>query len=152
MSNSAAFTADFNALFALAFLASGQATAAGSGDDTKVTGNTIDLSGFRSGTIAIPYSATLQQDETLSMAVEIQESDDGTSWDTAEELQASAVEATGDTGGSTETGIVRIADNFEGRKRYVRVNVTPDLSASGTDTAFWTAVLVQGGAEELPAA
>lgn len=122
------------------------ATAGGTGDATEVTGATVDRLGFGSAAVAIAYTTTLAATKTLSLAVSVQESDDGTNWDTAEVLQAATVQATGDTGGSTETGVLKIVDSYETRARYVRYNVTPDLSNTATDTASIACVVVLGGA------
>lgn len=128
----------------------GTATAGGSGDNTKVTGQTINRQGFLSGVLAVAFKATLAEDETVSFAVEVQESADGSNWGTAEVLQAATVAATGDTGGSTEYGVVEINENLKGRKKYVRYNITPDLSATTTDTLTWGATFVLGGADVKP--
>ena len=122
------------------------ATAGGTGDNTKVTGATVDRVGYGSAAVAIAYTATLAATKTLSFAVEVQESDDGSTWGTATALQAATVQATGQSGGSTETGVLKISDSFETRARYVRYNVTPDLSNTGTDTASVAVTVVLGGA------
>lgn len=131
-------------------IGAGIATAAGAGDATKVTGQTIDRDNFFSASIMISYKTTLAEDETLSFAIERQESEDGTTWDTAVAEQSATVAATGATGGSTEYGVVKIDVNLTAQKQYVRYNVTPDLSASGTDTLTWAAACVLGGARTIP--
>ncbi len=128
----------------------GTATAGGTGDNTKVTGQAIDRLGFESGVLAIAYKAALAEGKTLSFAVEYEESADGSNWDTAVSLQSATVCSTGGTGGSTNHGVVEIDLNLRPRKRYVRYNVTPDLNATGTDTVTWAGVLVAGGASVKP--
>ena len=147
---SQAVLSEFSALLNGAYAGSGTAVAAGTGDNTEVTGTTIDLDGFRSGALLITYTTALDEDETLSFGVKVQESSNGTDWDTAEVIQALTAKATGGTGGSTVTGCEKYAVNFEGRKRYLRFNITPDLSRGATDTARWAGTLVRGGAENLP--
>lgn len=127
------------------------ATAGGTGDASAVTGATIDRLGYGSAKFVIAYKTTLTDTKTLSYAAEYQESADGTNWDTATALQASTVAKTGD---STTNFVGQVEFNLDlsGKKKYIRFNFTPDLSASSTDTALSAAVAILGGAEVLPAA
>lgn len=124
-------------------------TAAGTGDNTKVTGQTIDRLGSSgsmadSGVLAVAWQAALTNTKTLSFACELAESADGTNYDTAEVVQAATVVY---TAGSSATfhGVKEYTIDLSGRKRYIRFNLTPDLNASGTDTAVYGAVFVMGG-------
>jgi len=141
---------DLGSYVKAAVVGAGQATAGGSGDDTKVTGQTINRQGYLSGVLVIAFKATLAESKTVSFAVEVQESADGSSWDTAEVLQEATVAATGGAGGSTVYDTVEINENLKGRKKYVRYNITPDLSATDTDTLEWGAAAILGGASTLP--
>lgn len=125
-------------------------TAAGTGDNAEVTGQTIDRDGYDSAVVSIAYLATLADTESISFAVDIQESSDGSSWDTAEELQAATTAVTS-SGGTNEHGVVELDVNLSGRKQYVRFNVTPNLSAGATDTALFATTVILGGASTLPA-
>lgn len=130
-------------------------TAAGTGDATKVTGQTLDRKQSdgalaHSCVVSTAYLAALQATETLSLAHELQESADGSTWDTAEAIEASTVKATGEAGGSNERGVDEHSVNLMARKRYIRFNVTPDLSASGTDTATFHTQAVLGGFDIIP--
>ena len=131
-------------------------TAAGTGDATKVTGDTVDrkVSGGSaladSLVLVTAYLAALADTKTLSFAIELQESSDDSSWDTAEVVIAATVVATGTTGGTNETGVNVQNISLRSRKRYIRFNLTPDLSATATDTALFTASAVLGGYEQLP--
>jgi len=127
-------------------------TAAGTGDATKVTGQSIDLLGKTSGgsgILVVSGVAALTAAKTLSIAVELQESSDNSSWDTAEVVEAATVvaSATGNNQFVRSYGIL-----LKSRKRYIRFNVTPDLSHSGTDTATFSSCLVIAGDDVLPAA
>jgi len=129
--------------------------AAGTGDNTAITGANIDLQALgnpRSAKICIPYTTTLQATETLSLTAIVQHDSDS-AWGTvatfATQLTATVI-ATGDTGGSTETGVIELDINLEGAKQYVRSIITPDLSASGTDTFKIGCCWVLGGFGELP--
>ncbi len=132
-------------------------TAAGTGDNTAVTGTSIDR--FYSGTtlassalVVINYLAALDTDETISFTVTLQDSDDNSTWNTAVALGAKTVAHTG-TGtnhsgvqeASGSNAISALAVNLESYGRYVRFNVTPDLSRAGTDTAVWGCVAILSG-------
>lgn len=129
-------------------------TAAGSGDNTEVSGPYIDRRGFLSAKLVIHYKAVLQQDETISIAANLQDADStgGSGLGDFGNAVANAVQATGGAGGSTEEGVVELDVDLSGAKQYVRAQFTPDLSASGTDTAIVSAVLILGGADVIPAA
>lgn len=130
------------------------ATAAGSGDNTAVTGAIIDRNAIgnpQSAVLAIPFTATLAEGETLSIGYTVEEGQANDLSD-VETLQtaALAVVATGPSGGGTVTGTFEVNVPLMGAGRYVRANFTPDLSAGATDTAALSAVLVLGGADRLP--
>jgi len=151
---------DINA-HVLGAAANAQATAAGvaivltagaTEDNVEVEGQTINRQGFSSCVVMIPFLATLAQDKTLSFGVKYQDSADGSTWNTAVVMQAATVAATGDTGGSNESGIVTLNLLLDPLAQYIRFNITPDMSATGTDTAVWAAACVLGGDDTLPAA
>jgi hypothetical protein len=100
--------------------------------------------------VATGFRAALSQDETLSLTIELQESADGAAWDTAEAVIGATVVATGGTGGSNETGANTQNITLRSRKRYIRFNITPTMSAGATDTALFASVGVLGGYEQLP--
>lgn len=126
------------------------ATAGGAGDNSAVTGASIDRLGYESCKLVIGYKTTLAASETLQFAVEYQESDDNSSWDTAVALQAAT---TAKTGAATNFhGDVEFDVDLGAKKRYIRFNFTPNMSAAGTDTAICMAVCVLGGSNVLPAA
>lgn len=156
---------NIGATLALKSIGAGTLTAGGTGDATKVTGNTIDRapSGgrtagdsstpapmFLSASLGIAGIAVLTSGKKLSMAVEIQDSSDGTNFNTAVVLQAS-LQVTPASLGTTEIKWQNKIDvNLKPYQRYVRFNVTPDLDASGTDTANWAGIAALGGTDQLP--
>lgn len=127
-------------------------TAAGTGDNTAVTGKSVDRLGYESLTALIGCHAKMAATETLSIAAEYQESDDNSSWDTAVALQASTVALTGGSGGTTEFAVLKFDLDLRGKKRYIRINHTPNLSAGSADIAATMVIVVKGGADVLPAA
>ena len=127
--------------------------AASGTDNSKKTGEKIDTKGYGSGVLSLSYIATLTAAKTLSFAIEEAQSDNNSDWDAAVALQASTVVITGASGGSVDaTGTSKIAINFAGKKRYLRYNITADLSHTSVDTAAFTAVVIKGGAVVKPAA
>jgi hypothetical protein len=126
-------------------------TAAGTGDNTAVTGQTIDTyaSGQRgeSGVLIIGAHCKLTATKVLTVAAELQESADGSAWDTAEALYAATtvVSGTGQQFDEKETHV-----KLKGRKRYIRFNFTPNLTAGATDTADIVALFVMGGCRRTP--
>lgn len=134
------------------------ATAAGSGDNTAVTGATVDRLDSSTGGLAesavfdIAWQATLAATKTLTIkTVTVDTSADGSTWTTGYlTFTDPGVVGTGASGGSTEKGVVQLTANLTSAQRYVRVNFTPDLSASGTDTASLVAMAVLAGQDRLP--
>jgi hypothetical protein len=130
------------------------ATAGGSGDNTAVTGVIIDRAALNwpaSAVFAVPFTTTLAATQTLSVAMTVQDGDNDALSDAGTfATRANAVVATGPSGGGTVTGTVELDVNLTGAKRYVRLNFTPDLSASGTDTAALSGVVAFGGQRRLP--
>jgi hypothetical protein len=125
-------------------------TAAGAGDNTEITGDSINLSSLASRpssvVVEIPVTATLAATETCIVVGELEKSVDGSTWS---DLVASAtlLTLTGASGGSTEKGVARIgADLIQSDANYIRFKATPDLSRAGTDTMqVGAAVAVFGG-------
>jgi hypothetical protein len=133
--------------------------AAGAGDNTAVTGASINRKtpggiGFNACVLALAYKCVQAGATTFSLQVEVQEADDNGSgapgaFGTATVLQASSV---AQTGPGTVTGMLELADpNFASRKQWVRYNYTPDLSAGATDTFVTALSAILGGADILPA-
>lgn len=132
-------------------------TAGGTGDNTAVTGLTIDRQACgmpQNAVFSLAYQATLAAGQTLSIkSVGLEHSADGSTWVAytppgGVPASPGAV-ATGQTGGSTERGVARVAAILSGANRYVRLNWTPDLSAAGTDTATVAAIATMAGFDRL---
>lgn len=117
------------------------ATAAGTGDATEVTGAEIDMEQYESGYIEIGYVTTLTADKTLSFETQQADCDtSGGSYTADAAVQAATVVATG-----AQTGLEGIhkidlpSETLKALKRYVKFKITPDLSHTGTDTCTWSA-------------
>ncbi|TJW14453.1 MAG: hypothetical protein E5W82_10785 [Mesorhizobium sp.] len=133
------------------------ATAAGAGDATEVDCAWIDreLEGIgmaQSAKLVIAFTAALATGETLSFAGNFQDATAlaGTGSADFASAFAAAVVATGDSGGSTETGTYEVDIDLAGAREFIRTQITPNLSASGTDTCEWSAVLVLYGDHNQP--
>ncbi len=130
-------------------------TAGGTGDATLATGLAIDrnaLGSPLSASFAVRYKAALAAAATLSLSASVETDDNsGFSSPTVLATFSSAVVDTGATGGSTQRGVVRFPVDFAGAEQYVRLKVTPDLSAGSVDTAELSAVAILGGQDNLAA-
>ncbi len=129
-------------------------TAAGAGDNTAVTGVTLDR--FATGSmpldavVVIAWQATLASAQTLTIKnVAIEHSVDGSSWSTYKTWTDPGIVATGVA--TAVKGVVELGLDLSSAKRFVRANHTPDMSASGTDTATTVVLLVLAGYDRLPA-
>lgn len=115
------------------------ATAAGTGDNTEVTCSVyLDLTARnwpKSAVFGVQYQTNLTEAKTLSISGVVEHSADNSTFATLKSY-AKTVQATGASGGSTNSiGIAEIDADLSGAARYVRFKYTPDLNASGTDTA-----------------
>ncbi len=130
------------------------ALAAGTGDATEIDGSAIDRfvlgQQVLSAKLIVQWLTTLDTGETLSIAANFQDSPTGTDqWTDYGDVLAAVIVVT--AGSDTEfEGVVELDVSLGGAKQHVRVQVTPDLSRAGTDTAEISGVVVFGGADELP--
>ncbi len=129
--------------------AAGRLVAGGTGDNTEITGATLNLASLAGRPASVVFEiigrGVLAAAATLVIAAELESSADGSTW---EDLVASAtvLTLTGGGGGSTELGVGRIGvDLIKEDVNYIRVKMTPNLSAANTDTAEVAAVAVFGG-------
>lgn len=140
---------DSGALFKAQAIGASSAVAAGTGDATAVSGPCIDVSGYESAKFVITYKTTLGAAETLTFAVEYQQVDtDATAFETAVVVKAATVAKTGAV--TAGIGTVEYDIPLHDKKRYFTINFTPNLSASGTDTAVFSGVLLLTGANKNP--
>ena len=117
------------------------ASVAGAGSDNNaVAGVAFDRLNAETVELVLCGTATLGQDETISVVnVALEESEDNSTFDTAVNIiTTDQVLATGDTGGSTESFAAHFKIDLataDVKKRYLRITVTYDLSRADTDTA-----------------
>ena len=120
--------------------------AGGTGDNTATTSDAIDTLNSNAGIFTIMGTATLGEDDTLTLkSVKVTQSDtSGGSYTDAIELidSSGSVVATGGTGGSTETGSYSARVDLSLYKRYVKLVYTPDLSRANTDVGTLSSALI----------
>ena len=132
-------------------------TAAGSGAATEIDGDGIDRqalgSMMESVDVVIHGNVTMASGETLSIALNLQDSATDGSYSDFGTAVASVVVKTA-TGGALTAAGFEFESSFDirGAERWMRVQVTPDLGRAGTDTALIEGVIVFGGAATQPAA
>lgn len=131
-------------------------TAGGTGDNTAITGVTIDRQAYGavplSASLALLSEAVLAATNTISWkSVKIQDSADGSTWADYLTYTDPGVVATGPTGGGTVRTATKLAANLSSARRYIRAVATPDMSAANTDTAKVAAMFIFGGFEAIPA-
>jgi len=134
----------------LAGLAWALVAAAGSDNAAKTT-DVIDRKGYLSGVLEIPWNATAVTDtKTLSIGVRRFQSADNSAWDAAEVILAPTVVFTAANPTLAGTGTVEIDQDLSACKRYVKYEVTADLSHTSVDTACYGCVFILGGADTAP--
>ncbi len=116
---------------------------------------------YYSGLVVIDYLATLTSNSSLTFYVQYQDAavDLATAYSTNVTLMKYVVPSVpADTTGlitaatiaTTATtkveGVVSIPINLRGKNQFVRLNIIPSLTNSGTDTAEWHADVIVNGA------
>lgn len=137
--------------------ASTSALAGGTGDNTQIVGDTFDRGAAmnfpKSLTIALEYTTTLAANKTLTAKSLVIETSDASDMSGSSNLFAPSdvVLATDSGSGSTLKGSYKYAVDLHGAKQYVRLKWTPDLNATGTDTAVVEGQLLFGDSYIKPA-
>lgn len=133
------------------------ATAGGTGDATEVDGAYVDRLAsdhgpFMSMKVIITFTTTLAAAATLTFAGNMQDATTSGGSGVADYGTAftATTVATGPSGGGTVTGTVEIDVDLSAAREFVRVQLTPNLSAANTDTAEWAATYVLFGSPRQP--
>lgn len=122
--------------------------AGGGADNVAQTGNAINrgdlVQDALSASIMIPMTVAVSGSDTAAVVIDVEDSDDGSSWANYGTAPASVVfDVDGDH-------LVQHPLNLAGARQYIRINATFTMSAGATDTADVAIVLVQSGFPELP--
>lgn len=131
------------------------ATAAGTGDATEQAGAIIDLNALGNPgwmKVVLTAESVLQAAKTLKVASDVDHGADSGLSDTAvfDAGVTVALLGTGPSGGGTVIGQAEYEVNLSGAKQYLRVNCTPELDASGTDTCILACSAIFGGFANIP--
>lgn len=138
---------------AAAGLGASSITAGGAGDNTAITGLTLDRNQFNelllSGVLIVQITPTLADGESVAASCVFEDSADGTTWAVYEGGPPDDVDA--QTISESGAQCVQFKCQLGGARRYVRGNPTFNMSATGTDTtAVVGGIWVVGGSDELP--
>ena len=139
-------------LHAVAALASNSVLAGGGADGVAQNGLTIDREARDSlslSALAVVHGfAALSATKTATISIAMQDSADGSTWATYDpDPSGSYVATVQDASGHF---VATRELNLAGARRYVRLVVTPTLSATGTDTCVIDGTVIIGGSDELP--
>lgn len=152
MSGGLALLRDIGAYIKTAFAGFADVLAAGAGDNVEVSGPWIDRLGFESLVASVGWFTTLADGEDLALAMNLQDATDSAGAGAADFGTALVSKVlVVNSGGGTEEGTEELDFDLSGARRFVRLQFTPNLSASGTDTADLVGQLILGGAIEVPA-
>lgn len=125
-------------------------TAGSASDNVATTTEMVDVYGYRSGKVVIAYNATIASGKALNYSLSIQDSANSTDWNTATVLATnSPILAL--TTGATVKDTFEVDINLAGYSRYAQFIITPDLTATATDTATLGITFIKLGADHLPA-
>lgn len=130
------------------------ATAGSTGDNTKATSEEVDrlVSGAglsQSCKLLIPFTTTLDNAETLSATVGIIHSATTGAEAGAVVVAAAAVIQTA-TSATTFNGCAEYDIDLAPYGRFIKFEITPNLSRGGTDTAVLMPCVVLGGFSATP--
>lgn len=137
------------ALFAGAAIA---VTAGGAGDATEALSPAIDLTAlpdrFESVSFPLAVTTTLAATKSLTVTAKVLTSADNVTY--TDLTTAEVVLTLTSTPGGTITGAAIIDASLEYAQKYIKLSVTPDLSAANTDTASIQRVAQFHGRRKLP--
>ena len=123
-------------------------TAGGAGDNVAQNGVAINRRGFYSGVAAVIVRAVLGANQNVVTTVTVQHRPEGGAWTN---LSAPRNFTLSTVSAATVEGVHEVDFDLEGAEAEIRLVVTPNLSAAGTDTATVGAVVTLGEATSLPA-
>jgi hypothetical protein len=132
-------------------------TAQTAGANAAINGKTFDRRAqsdrFHSVMIVGQLQATLASGKTASVALKLQDSANDSDW--TDYGTALAATQSHDAAGGAITALsntVHHSVDLATARRYIRMVVTPSMSATDTDTCVATGVMVMGGADAIPVA
>lgn len=127
----------------------GAIVAGAASDAVEVTSPTIDRSLYESMQIALAYNTALTAEKAIGLTVKIQDSADGSNWNTAVTLGTTTVTS---AAGGTIKDVYKLDVNLGKYDKYIRILTTADLTATATDTAEYATILNLAGSRIIPVA
>lgn len=129
--------------------------AGGAADNVEQVGAIIDRTqhgAALSASLLIPYRANLAAGQSLKIGYRVEHGADAALADTSDFVKVlpAANQVANSVAGGVVTGVVKVDLDLAGAKRYIRVDVTSDLSAAGVDTSVLSVALVLGGEDRVP--
>ena len=131
-------------------------TAAGAGDNTLVQSAYVDRMPNSKGMamsvkVVLAYTATLAAGKSLFLAAQGKSADDTAGTNAANFGTAlAATKIATSAGGGTVNGTVELDFDLSGCGRCFGIAITPDLDATATDIAEWSATLISFGHQTEP--
>lgn len=149
-----ALTKDGGAFFKAADARASSITAGGSGDATEITGSYIDRTNYSSCKVIVSYKTVLAAGKSLKLAIGLKDADDSSGTNAlayGSGLASSVVQGPAPSPPAAQYyGTAECDFNIEGARQWLALDVTPDLTASGTDTAIIAVTLVLCGGNTEP--
>lgn len=130
-------------------------TAGTTADGTEINGNSADRldlgnSHAFSALGYVQYEGTLAAGKTATIAANAQDSPSTTAWTDYGTAASTTIGSASSTAAQNIRGVLQVPLNLQGAERYLRVQATPTLSATGTDTLGLSAGFMFGGFDQIP--
>ena len=118
-----------------------------------VNGIAVDTQGFNTAVLRFRTSQSSSTPTTASIAVKLQESDDGsTNWADALDNTSTVIGGTADAKNHAASEVLARIEGLGGlnRKRYLRIVATPTLAGGSTPTVIFFGEIILGVAFKRP--
>lgn len=127
-------------------------TAGGSGNNTEVNSGWINVEGYLSAKLVIQAESNIAANKALQMSANLEDATDS-SGDGAADFGGSVTTKQMDGGTGSESNSLSVLEmdfDLAGARGFVRAQITPNLTATGTDTSSVSATLLLFGGGEDP--
>jgi hypothetical protein len=128
-------------------------TAGGTGDNTEIDSGWIDVRGYRSAKLVILAKSSIAANKALNIIAALKDATDSSGTSSATYgtgVTGSQMDAGGAGGVTNHLSQMELDYDLSGARGYIQANVTPDMTASGTDTSNVSFLLLLFGAGEEP--
>lgn len=124
-------------------------TAGGSGDATEVDSGWISVAGYSSAKLIIQAKSSIASAKALNVTAGLKDATDSSGTGPAA-FGTGVTSKQMDGPGTNTLSILELDYNLAGARGYIQANITPDLTATSTDTSNFSAILLLFGAGEEP--